>query len=90
VPGKGEVVRNNVRRLRFDAAEMTQEQLGKLAGVTRHTIMAIEAGKYDPSLLLAFRIARAFGKGVEDVFIFEGEQLPYLSDNQTPSTSPVS
>jgi len=76
VPGKGEVVRNNVRRLRFDAAEMTQEQLGKLAGVTGHTIMAIEAGKYDPSLLLAFRIARAFGKGVEDVFIFEGEQLP--------------
>ncbi len=76
MPGKGEVVRNNVRRLRFDAAEMTQEQLGKLAGATRHTIMAIEAGKYDPSLLLAFRIARAFGKGVEDVFIFEGEQLP--------------
>ena len=76
MPGKGEVVRNNVRRLRFDAAEMTQEQLGKLAGVTGHTIMAIEAGKYDPSLLLAFRIARAFGKGVEDVFIFEGEQLP--------------
>ncbi len=75
MPGKGEVVRNNVRRLRFDAGEMTQEQLGKLAGVTRHTIMAIEAGKYDPSLLLAFRIARAFGKNVEEVFIFDGEQL---------------
>ena len=73
MPGKGEVVRNNIRRLRFDAGEMTQEQLGKLAGVTRHTIMAIEAGKYDPSLLLAFRIARAFGKNVEDVFIFDGE-----------------
>ncbi len=74
MPGKGEVVRNNVRRLRFDAGEMTQEQLGKLAGVTRHAIMAIEAGKYDPSLLLAFRIARAFHKGVEDVFIFDNEQ----------------
>lgn len=75
MPGKGEVVRNNIRRLRFDAGEMTQEQLGRLAGVTRHTIMAIEAGKYDPSLLLAFRIARAFGKTVEDVFIFDGGQL---------------
>ena len=74
MPGKGEVVRNTIRRLRFDAGEMTQEQLGKLAGVTRHTIMAIEAGKYDPSLLLAFRIARAFGKNVEDVFVFDGEQ----------------
>ena len=76
MPGNGEVVRNNIRRMRFDAGEMTQEQLGKLAGVTRHTIMAIEAGKYDPSLLLAFRIARAFGKGVEDVFIFEPTAPP--------------
>jgi putative transcriptional regulator len=75
VPGKGEVVSNHIRRLRFDAGEMTQEQLGKLAGVKRHTIMAIEAGKYDPSLLLAFRIARAFGKNVEEVFIFDGEVL---------------
>ena len=50
---------------------MTQDQLAKMAGVTRHTIMALEAGKYFPSLLLAFRIARAFGKGVEDVFIFD-------------------
>lgn len=76
MPGKGEVVRNNIRRLRFDAGEMTQEQLGKLAGVTRHTIMAIEGGKYDPSLLLAFRIARAFGKNVEDVFIFDNRCPP--------------
>ena len=68
------MVRNNIRRLRFDAGEMTQEQLGKLAGVTRHTIMAIEAGKYAPSLLLAFRIARAFDKGIEDVFVFDTEQ----------------
>lgn len=70
MPDSGGVVRNNIRRLRFDAGEMTQERLGKLAGVTRHTIMAIEAGKYDPSLLLAFRIARAFGRGVEDVFLY--------------------
>ena len=71
MPGKGEVVRNNVRRLRFDAGEMTQEQLGKLAGVTRHTIMAIEAGKYDPSLPLAFRIARLFESSIEAIFTDE-------------------
>ena len=68
---KREAVRNNIRRLRFEAGEMTQEELGKLAGVTRHTIMAIEAGKYAPSLLLAFRIARAFDRSVEDVFTFD-------------------
>jgi putative transcriptional regulator len=47
---------------------MTQDQLAKKAGVTRHTIMALEAGKYLPSLLLAFRIAQAFGVGIEEVF----------------------
>ena len=47
---------------------MTQDQLAKQAGVTRHTIMALEAGKYLPSLQLAFRIAHAFGVRLEDVF----------------------
>jgi putative transcriptional regulator len=61
-------IKNQIRRLRFEHGEMTQDQLAKLAGVTRHTIMALEAGKYLPSLLLAFRIARAFGAGVEQVF----------------------
>lgn len=61
-------IKNHIRRFRFDHGEMTQEQLGKLAGATRHTIMALEAGKYFPSLLLAFRIARAFGVSVEQVF----------------------
>jgi len=61
-------MRNHIRRLRFEHGEMSQEELGKRAGVTRHTIMALEAGKYYPSLLLAFRIARAFGAGVEQVF----------------------
>jgi putative transcriptional regulator len=51
---------------------MTQEQLAKQAGVTRHTIMALEADKYLPSLLLAFRIARTFGVRLEDVFEFNG------------------
>ena len=62
---------NNVRRLRFDNGEMTQQQLANKAGVTRQTIIAIESGKYAPSLPLAFRIARAFGLGVEDVFRYE-------------------
>ena len=51
---------------------MTQEALAKLAGVTRHTIMALEAGKYAPSLLLAFRIAKAFGLPLEQVFQYDG------------------
>ncbi len=59
---------NQVRRLRFDHDEMTQQELANRVGVTRQTIIAIEARKYAPSLPLAFRIARAFGRGVEDVF----------------------
>jgi putative transcriptional regulator len=66
-------IRNQIRRLRFEHGEMTQEALGAQAGVTRHTIMALEAGKYDPSLLLAFRIAKAFGEPVEKVFQYDGE-----------------
>ena len=61
-------IRNQIRRLRFEHGEMTQDELGQRAGVTRHTIMALEAGKYFPSLLLAFRIARTFGVGVDQVF----------------------
>ncbi len=64
-------VKNNIRRLRFDAGEMTQQQLADKAGVTRQTIIAIEQGKYTPSLLLAFRLARVFGKNVEEVFVFQ-------------------
>jgi putative transcriptional regulator len=61
-------VTNNIRRLRFDNDEMTQQQLADAAGVTRQTIIAIEAGKYAPSLTLAFKIAKALGKEIEDVF----------------------
>ena len=61
-------IKNNIRRLRFENGEMTQDELAKRTGVTRHTIMALEAGKYLPSLLLAFRIAQAFGVPLEDVF----------------------
>jgi len=64
-------VTNQIRRLRFDNDEMTQQQLADKVGATRQTIIAIEAGRYAPSLELAFRIARAFGCGVEDVFGYE-------------------
>lgn len=63
--------RNEIRRLRFEQNEMTQEELALKVGVTRQTIIALEAGKYLPSLLLAIKIARVFGKAVEDIFIIE-------------------
>ena len=68
MPNPEPEIKNHIRRLRFDHGEMTQDQLAKQAGVTRHTIMALEAGKYFPSLLLAFRIARVFGAPLEQVF----------------------
>ncbi len=64
-------ISNNIRRLRFDAGEMTQKDLAEKAGVSRQTIVAIEAGKYSPSLQLAFEIAEAFGVPIQDVFSFE-------------------
>ncbi len=72
---------NNIRRLRFDNGEMTQQQLADKAGVTRQTIIAIESGRYAPSLPLAFKIARTFGLPIEDVFKYEDE------DSQSSSTS---
>ena len=62
---------NNIRRLRFDAGEMTPQALADQVGVTRQTIIAIEQGKYCPSLALAIRIARTFGRQVEEVFQLE-------------------
>ena len=62
---------NKIRRLRFDAGEMTQQQLADKVGVTRQTIIATEQGRYAPSLPLAIKIARAFGKTVEEVFQLE-------------------
>mgnify|MGYP006282850057 CR=1 FL=1 len=66
-------ITNQVRRLRFEHGEMTQQQLADRVGVTRQTIIAIEAGRYAPSLPLAFRLARAFNTTVEDVFQYDGE-----------------
>ena len=61
-------IRNRIRRLRFDHNEMTQEELAKLADCARQTIIALEQGKYVPSIDLAFRIANAFGVKLEEVF----------------------
>ncbi len=66
-------IANRIRRLRFDHGEMTQEELARRAACTRQTIIALEQGRYTPSLALAFRIARAFGLRVEEVFVL-GEE----------------
>ncbi len=66
-------LRNNIRRLRFDNNEMTQAYLAQRSGVTRQTILALEANKYSPSLELAFRIAQAFAVPLEEVFQYEGK-----------------
>jgi putative transcriptional regulator len=63
-------ITNRIRVLQFHAGEMTQQELADRVGVTRQTINAIEAGKYSPSLEVAFRMARVFGKTVEEVFQF--------------------
>ena len=65
------VITNNIRKLRFFANEMTQQELAERTGVSRQTIIAVEAGKYTPSLDLAFRIALAFGVPVTEVFSTE-------------------
>ena len=61
-------IENEIRRLRFERGEMTQAQLAERIGMTRQTIIAIEQGKYSPSLEAAFRIADAFNVRLEDVF----------------------
>lgn len=73
MPKKFEIT-NNIRRLRFFANEMTQQDLAEKAGVSRQTIIAIEAGKYSPSLELAFRIADVFGVKIGEVFDYEAKE----------------
>lgn len=67
-------IANNIRRLRFDHDEMTQQQLAEMVGVTRQTIIALENNKYSPSLELAFRIADAFGVPLDQVFSYTRNQ----------------
>ncbi len=68
-------VTNDIRRLRFDNARMTQQQLADKAGVTRQTIIAIESGRYTPSLPLAFKIAQIFNQKIEQIFHYNKNQL---------------
>jgi putative transcriptional regulator len=76
-------IHNKIRALRFHHGEITQEQLAEKTGVTRQTILAIEAAKYSPSLELAFRIAQAFGVPIGEVFTYE----PDDKDPQQPLQS---
>ncbi len=64
---------NHLRRLRFEHGEMSQETLARSVGVARQTIIAIEGGRYAPSLELAMRLARSFGRRVDDVFFWTGK-----------------
>jgi len=84
-------ITNNIRRLRFFADEMTQLDLAEQVGCSRQTIIALEAGKYTPSLELAFRIALVFGVPIGEVFECEANQNAPVdrdaSARQTPSES---
>jgi putative transcriptional regulator len=71
--GKPTRVTNQIRRLRFDRGEMTQAELAERIGVTRQTIIAIEQGRYSPSLEMAFQIAQAFGVSLDDVFQYPNQ-----------------
>jgi len=71
-------VTNAIRALRFAHGEMTQADLAERIGVTRQTVIAIEQGRYSPSLEMAFRIARVFGAPLDDVF-----QYPHESEGES-------
>ncbi len=66
-------IQNNIRRLRFNADELTQQQLADKAEVSRQTIVAIEKGNYSPSLELAFKLARIFNTPLEEVFTYDSD-----------------
>jgi len=73
--GKPTKVMNAIRALRFANDEMTQAELADKVGVTRQTIIAIEQGRYSPSLEMAFRIARAFGVPLDEVFRYPDNEV---------------
>ncbi|MFI1913982.1 helix-turn-helix transcriptional regulator [Nocardia sp. NPDC020380] len=68
-------VTNNIRALRFSNGEMTQAELADRLGVTRQTVIAIEQGKYSPSLEVAFQIARVFRAALDEVFEYPEEEM---------------
>jgi putative transcriptional regulator len=69
-----EYLTNNIRKLRFEHGQMTQQELADKVGVTRQTIIATESGRYAPSLPLAFKIAQTFGVPIEQVFQYDNEK----------------
>ncbi len=73
---------NNLRRLRFEAGEMSQQTLAEKAGVTRMTIYSIEKGKYVPSTLLALKIAHIFKKPIEEIFSLDQSEMKELEKNE--------
>lgn len=64
-------INNNIKTLRFLSGEMTQQDLAKQLGVTRQTVAAIEQRRYSPSLEVAFKISKIFGKSLDEVFTYE-------------------
>jgi len=68
-----DIILNHIRKHRFENNEMTQQELADAAGCTRQTIVALEAGRYTPSLGLAFRIARIFSKSIDDIFEYQDD-----------------
>ncbi len=79
--GQGERMKNKIKVFRA-MNDLTQEDLAREVGVTRQTILAIEKGKYDPSLELAFRISNRFGVHIEEIFSYD----PAQSSDQLPDT----
>jgi putative transcriptional regulator len=71
-------VGNQLRRLRFEHGEMTQDALARAVGITRQTIVALEGGRYAPSLELAMRLAHLFGRTVDEVFFWRDGAPPPL------------
>lgn len=82
--GKPTRVTNDIRRLRFANGEMTQAELADRVGVTRQTIIAIEQGRYSPSLEMAFQIAWAFKAPLDDVFQYPDSQAEPRDQGGTP------
>ena len=70
-------VDNQLRRLRFEHGEMTQDALARAVGITRQTIVALEGGRYAPSLELAMRLADVFGRRVDEVFYWRNNTGPH-------------
>jgi putative transcriptional regulator len=86
----GEELKNRLRQLPFENRQMTQRQLAEEVGITRQTVITIEASRYSPSLKLVFRIAGAFGVSMGDVFQYSAPSAdPATCERDKPSTAEV-